>query len=91
MAVRIEQPVQVNDEIAHLCIVDGLLRLGPPGRIGGGIIRINSDDVELVEVLELGAVECVELAAEHEMEQLLGLGVVAGHDRSEAARLERGS
>ncbi len=55
--VGIEQPVQVDDEIAHLGVVDGLLRLRLPGRIGGGIVRIDADDVELVEILEFGAVE----------------------------------
>jgi hypothetical protein len=35
--VGIEQPVQMDDEIAHLRIVDGLLRLAPPSRIGGGV------------------------------------------------------
>ena len=55
--VGIEQPVQMDDEIAHLRIVDGLLRLGLPGRVGGGVVRIDADDVELVEILELGVVE----------------------------------
>ena len=57
LLLGIEQPVQVDDEIAHLRVVDRLLRLGLPGRIGGRVVRIDADDVELVEILELGAVE----------------------------------
>src|ERR1700693_324393 len=70
--IGIEQPVQMDDEIAHLRIVHGLLRLAPPSRIGGGVIRVDADDVELVEVLEFGLVEAAQLSAEYEMEQLLG-------------------
>ncbi len=55
LAVRIEQSVQMNDEIAHMRIVDGLLRLRPPRRIGGRIVRIDADDVELVQILEVVA------------------------------------
>src|SRR5262249_33420799 len=71
-ALRIEQPVQMHDEIAHMGVVDGLLRLRAPRRKGGGVIGIDADEVELVQILELGAVELRELAAEHEMQQLLG-------------------
>ena len=60
----------MDDEIAHLRIVDGLLRLRLPGGVGGRVVRIDADDVELVEVLEFGAVEVRQLAAEDEMQQL---------------------
>src|SRR5450631_2803741 len=69
--VGVEQAVQMDDEIPHLRVVDGLLRLAPPGRIGGGVVRVDADDIELVEILEFGRFEAVELAAEHEMKQLL--------------------
>ena len=49
----VEQPVEVNDEIAHVGIVHGLLRLCLPGRVGGGVIGIDADDVQLVEIPEL--------------------------------------
>ena len=47
VGLGIEQPVQVHDEIAHLRIVDGLLRLGLPGGVGGRIVRIDADDSTL--------------------------------------------
>ena len=68
---RVEQAVHVNDEIAHLGVVDGALRLGLPRRISAGIVRIDADDVELVEILELGLRHAVELAAKDKMKQLL--------------------
>src|SRR6185312_14469780 len=74
-SLGIEQAVQVHDEIAHVRVVDGLLRLRLPGDIGGGIVRINADDVELVEILELRAAEIGQFAADDEMEELFrGIG-----------------
>ena len=49
----IEQAVQVDDEIAHLRIVHGRLRPGLPGRVGGGVVREDSDDIELGQILEI--------------------------------------
>src|SRR5262245_59746715 len=69
--LRIEQPVHVDNEVAHVGVVDGLLGLRLPGRIGGRIVRINSDDVQLVEIPELDVGEITELSAKNEMEQLL--------------------
>jgi hypothetical protein len=74
----VQQPMQMDDEIAHLGIVDGLLRLRLPGGVGAGIARIDADNVEAVEVLEFGGIELVQLAAKHQMEQLLLPGGV-GH------------
>src|SRR5262249_12887308 len=62
-----------------LRIVDSALRLGLPCDISRGIIRIDADDVELVEILEIGLRHAVELAAEDEMEKLFcRLGVRHG-------------
>jgi len=51
-------------------VIDGLLRFRLPGGLGAGIVRVNTDDLDLVEVLELGAAEYDQFAAEHEMEEL---------------------
>src|SRR5204862_2123534 len=67
----IEQPVHVHDEIAHQGIIDGALRAAFPRRIGGRIVRIDADDLELLQILEFRRVEYLQLAAEHQMEQLL--------------------
>src|SRR5262245_12325051 len=74
----IEQPMHVDDEVAHVGVVDGLLRLRLPGRISGGVVRINSDDIELVEVLEFDLVDTGELATDHEVKQLSRIGLI-GH------------
>src|SRR4051812_5732884 len=62
----------MHDEISHMRVVHCLLRLGLPGRIGGRIIRIDADEIELVQILEVDCVELAESAAKYEMEQLLG-------------------
>ena len=54
VAVRVEQLVRVDDEVAHVGVVDGLLRLGQPGAAGVLVGRIGADEVDLGEVLELG-------------------------------------
>src|SRR5688572_22341051 len=51
-------------------VINRLLRLRLPGRIGGRVIRVDANDVEFVEVLEFVAVEIFQLAAEYQMEQL---------------------
>src|SRR6266849_10640082 len=53
--IRIEQAMHVDDEIAHMGVVNRLLCLGPPCRISGGVVRINTDDIEPIEVLEFGS------------------------------------
>src|ERR1700726_4798005 len=68
----IEQPVEMDHEIAHVGVVHGLLRLGLPGRVGGGVIGKHADDFHLVEILERGARKIGQFAADHEMEQLRG-------------------
>src|SRR5271168_4201002 len=80
-AFGFEQPVQMHDEIPHLCIIDGALRAGFPGRISARIVWKDADDVDVAEILEFDIRDVVELAAENEVEQLLGrlLGDV-GHD-----------
>ena len=69
--IRVEQPVEMDDEIAHLRIVDRALRLGTPGDVGGGIVRIEADDLDIVEVLEGVVLEIEQLTANDEMKQLL--------------------
>jgi hypothetical protein len=44
--------------------------------VGGGVIRENADDVNLIEILERRAADVGQLAADDKMEQLLLRGVV---------------
>ena len=68
---RVEQPVEMDDEIAHVGIVHGLLRLGLPGRMGGRVIGKYADDLHLIEILERGVLKIGQFASDDEMEQLL--------------------
>src|SRR5690242_17130527 len=68
---RIEQAMQMHDEEAHLGVIDGRLRLRPPRRIGGRVIGVEADDLDLVEILEGVVLEIGQLAADDEMKQLL--------------------
>src|SRR5260370_34944200 len=45
---RIEQTMQMHDEVTHLRVVDGLLSLRPPRHVGLGVIRIDAAKVDLV-------------------------------------------
>src|SRR5437868_4782823 len=63
--------MHVHDEIAHQGVIDSALRAAFPGRIGARIVWIDADDLELLQILEFRGVECLQLAAEYQMEQLL--------------------
>src|SRR6185437_3308900 len=77
---RIEQAVEVDHEIAHMGVVDGLLRLRLPGRVRGRVIGKHADDFHLIEILEGVVLEIGQLTADDEMQQLR-LGAV-WHDSS---------
>src|SRR6476646_474322 len=62
---RIEQAVQVNDEIAHMGVVDSLLCLRFPDRICRGVVWIDADDFDFVEILEFSVVDIGAVATEH--------------------------
>jgi hypothetical protein len=60
---RVQQPVHVDDEIAHLGVVDRLLGGRLPSLVGLGVVRIDADDIEGIEVGELVGVDIGQLAA----------------------------
>src|SRR5262249_27630967 len=68
---RVQEPMHVDDEVTHVGVVHGLLGLGLPGRVSRRVVWIDSNDIELLEVLEFEVAKTLELAAEDEMEQLL--------------------
>lgn len=70
IGLRIEQSMQVHDEIAHVSIVDRLLRLGSPCRMGRRVIRENADKIQLFQIAEFDLLQVGKLAAEDEMQQL---------------------
>jgi hypothetical protein len=60
--------MQMNDDEAHLGIVDGSLRGAPPSGFGRRIIFVEADHLERVEILKLQRTRILDPAAEHEME-----------------------
>jgi hypothetical protein len=70
IGLRIEQSMQVHDEIAHVSIVDRLLRLGSPYRMGRRVIRENADEIQLFQIAEFDLLQVRKLASEDEMQQL---------------------
>jgi mRNA interferase RelE/StbE len=68
VGLGVEKTVQVDDEIAHMRVVDGLLRRAPPGLVRCSVVRIDADDVEPIEIGELDPARILELAAEHKVQ-----------------------
>ena len=75
--IWIEETMQMHDEIAHVRVVNRLLCLRTPRRVGLGVIRINANDVDFLEILEFDISDPGEFAAKHEMQQLLRLSFAA--------------
>src|SRR5262249_40878213 len=72
---RIQQAVEMHDEIADLGVVDGRLGLRLPRGISRRVVGKYADDVHLIEILEDIVFEVGQLAADNEMKQLLRGGV----------------
>src|SRR5688572_2682668 len=85
--IRIEQAVGVDDEIAHAGVVDGALRGAFPSVVRRFVIRERADEIDFAQILELGAVEALEFAADDEVQQLF----VVAHDASCVRESSRGS
>ena len=77
---RVEQPVRVQDEVAHLCMVHGALRRILPCVISRFVARERPDKVQLGKVLELDAANVFQLTADDKVKKLLGIWRV-GHFR----------
>jgi hypothetical protein len=71
---RIEQTVKMDNEVAHVRIVHGLLRLGLPGGVRRCIIREHADCFDFFEILKSRMLEIDQLYADDEMEQLIERG-----------------
>src|SRR5690606_24941147 len=67
---RVEQAVQMHDEIAHAGIIDGRLRARLPGIISRLVVGEDADDIEPGEIGEMDIVDAVQLAAKDEMQKL---------------------
>ena len=86
--LRLEQAVEVDDDIFHLGVVDGALGVAAPGVERAGIIGKEADEVDRGEV-EVEALRILDPAAEDEMELAHG-GVVAPRKASLPGRIASG-
>ena len=71
--IGIEKPMHVHDEVSHQRVVDRALRGTFPGHMRLGIVRVDADNVEPLEVPELHPVERFEFAPENQVQELLHL------------------
>ncbi len=60
--------MQVDNEIAHHCVVHGTLRRAPPGSERRLVVWIDADHVELGQIAKLATVEGHEFAAKDEVQ-----------------------
>jgi hypothetical protein len=67
---RIKEAMHVNDEIPHVGIIDGGGGGAAPSGIRLGVAGVNTDDVKLARIDELGRIRTNQLAAENEVKQL---------------------
>lgn len=70
LLLGIEQTMKVSHKITHLGVIDASLRFAPPSRHSRGVVRIKSDELDLIEVFEFGAAQILKFAAEYKMEKL---------------------
>ena len=77
--IGIEEAVHVDDEVAHHGVVDGAVRSALPGGKRLRVVGVDADDIEVLEIAELDALERGELASEYEMQQLLRWLLVSAH------------
>src|SRR5690242_5093080 len=66
----VQEAMHVDDEVAHVGIVDGRRRGTAPRLVGLGIAWEDADDVQLVRIDELGRIRADQLTAENQMKQL---------------------
>jgi hypothetical protein len=68
---RIEQPMEVNDEIPHMGVVDSLLSFRLPGYISSRVVGKEANDFDLSEILESIVRKIGQFATDDEVQQLL--------------------
>jgi hypothetical protein len=77
LLTRIKQPVDVDDEVTHMGVINGLLRLAFPDGMGSRVVRKYSHDLDLIEILESDVFKIEQFTSDNEMKQLLWRSV--GH------------
>src|SRR5690606_26120787 len=67
---RVEKAMKVDDEITRLGAIHGHLGLLLPGDIGGSVVGIDPDDIDLVEIGERHTIQARKLATDHKVQKL---------------------
>ena len=67
----VHQTVHVDNEIAHVRLVNRGLGFAAPCVMGGGIVRKNANDIEAFNIRELNSGRIFQAATEYQVEQLL--------------------
>ena len=70
--------MQMDNEVTHVGVIDRLLGLRFPDRIGGRIIGIQADHLDLIQILECVVFKIGQFATEHDVKQLRLYGF--GHE-----------
>ena len=87
VAARIDQPVRMKDEIAHVGVVHRRLGPGLPRLARLFVVREGADELDLGQVAEHRGVEVAQLAADDEVQQLGSFGFGGlGHGASGGRR-----
>ena len=60
----------MNNDMPHMRVVYGLLRLGFPRFMGTRVVGENPDNIKLICVAEFNTIEARQLAAKNDMETL---------------------
>jgi len=76
--LRVKEPVGVDDHVPHQSIVDCRLSLGFPSPARLGVIGVGANEIDGREVPKLKAVQTLQFAAEHKMQELMFLAVRHG-------------
>ncbi len=82
ISARIDHLVGVQDEVAHVGVVDRGLGAGLPRLLGLLVVRIGADELDLRGVAEHRRVQVTQLPADHDVQQLRGFDFGVGHGES---------
>ncbi len=69
--MRVQQAMEVDDEVAHLRVINRLLRTRFPSCMSRGVVRVNAYDVKLRQVLKGHVFDARQLAPKNKVQELL--------------------
>src|SRR5262249_49286639 len=79
---RLYQPVKVDDDVSHSCVVNGSLRSTAPSAFRRSVVRKDAHEVDGFQVLEFERLRIVDPPTKHKMQfahwKIILIQVVAG-------------